>query len=96
MSKQREAPMSACMHVYAPADYSRLAFTGAKYKLPCVQVGEGQGHVQIPFKVNLKAHEGSDLHLWSFDSPYLYDVQVSLKDVAGNEAVSAAISLQLI
>ena len=53
-----------------------------------VQVGTGQGRVGVPFSFSVSGHKENKLHLWSFDNPYLYDLQVSLQDATSTVAVS--------
>ena len=50
------------------------------------QVGKEEGAVGVPFNVTIGGHKGSKLHLWSFDNPYLYDLQVSLHEGSSSNA----------
>lgn len=49
-------------------------------------MGKEEGAVGVPFNVTIGGHKSSKLHLWSFDSPYLYDLQVSLQEGSSMDA----------
>jgi hypothetical protein len=65
------------------------ALTSNFIKSVCVvQVGSGQGRIGVPFSFSVSGHKENKLHLWSFDNPYLYDLQVSLQDATSTVAGS--------
>ncbi|CAL8464673.1 g4208 [Coccomyxa elongata] len=63
------------------------------------KVGKEEGAVGVPFNVTIGGHKSSKLHLWSSDSPYLYDLQVSLQegssmDAAGGDTVKSYVGMR--